>query len=58
MGYFPAEKPVYSVICTVYSTPTHQSFQGGGIPARAIKTVIDGLYTMDPAFRTELTKAK
>ena len=58
VGYFPAEEPVYSVICTVYSTPTHQSFQGGGIPARAIKTVIDGLYTMDPAFRTELTKAK
>lgn len=58
VGYFPAEDPQYSVICTVYSAPTHQSFQGGGIPARAIKTLIDGLYTMDPVFRPELTKTK
>lgn len=58
VGYFPAEEPHYSVICTVYSVPTHQSFQGGGIPARAVKTLIDGLYAIDPAFRTELTKTK
>lgn len=55
-GYFPADEPAYSVICTVYSSPTHKSFQGGGIPARAIKTLIDGLYSMDPAFRTTLVK--
>ena len=57
VGFFPAgedETPVYSVICTVYSKPTSKSFQGGGIPARAIKELIDGLYCTDPAFRGEL----
>lgn len=55
-GYFPADNPAYSVICTVYSSPTHKSFQGGGIPARAIKKLIDGIYSIDPAFRTTLEK--
>ena len=56
VGFFPAEDPQYSIICTVYSKPTGKSFQGGGIPARAIRTVIDKLYNMDPYFRTELKK--
>jgi len=47
-GFFPAEDPQYSVISTVYSYPTSKSYQGGGIPARAIKALIDGMYTMDP----------
>lgn len=54
VGFFPAEDPQYSVICMVYSKPTSKSFQGGGIPARAIKTVIDKLYNIDPYFRTRL----
>ncbi len=58
VGFFPADEPKYSVICTVYSTPTHKSFQGGGIPARAIKTMIDGIYTIDPVFRNTLEKTK
>ena len=58
VGFFPADEPAYSVICTVYSTPTHKSFQGGGIPARAIKTMIDGIYSIDPAFRPTLEKTK
>ena len=56
VGFFPADDPEYSVICTVYSKPTHRQFQGGGIPARAIKTVVDRLATIDPAFRNELKK--
>lgn len=58
VGFFPAEDPQYSVICAVYSKPTNKQFQGGGIPARAIKTLIDGLYCMDPYFRPQLEKAK
>lgn len=58
VGFFPAEDPQYSVICAVYSKPTSKQFQGGGIPARAIKTLIDGLYNIDPYFRPELEKAK
>ena len=56
VGFFPADAPRYSVICTVYSKPTGRSFQGGGIPARAIRTLVDWLYNIDPCFRPELTK--
>ena len=57
VGFFPAEAPQYSIICTVYSKPTSKQFQGGGIPARAIRTVIDQLYNIDPCFRDELKRS-
>ena len=50
VGYFPAEAPRYSIICVVYSRPTHRSFQGGGIPAATIREVVDEMYNMDPAW--------
>ena len=56
VGFFPADKPQYSVICVVYSKPTNRQFQGGGIPARAIRTVVDQLYNIDPCFREELKR--
>lgn len=56
VGFFPAEAPQYSIICMVYSKPTSKSFQGGGIPARAVRTVIDKLYNIDPVFREELKR--
>ena len=56
VGFFPADDPQYSIICSVYSKPTGKSFQGGGIPARAVRTVIDKLYNIDPYFRPELKK--
>ncbi len=57
VGFFPAEKPQYSVICMVYSKPTSKQFQGGGIPAAAIRTVVDELYNIDPCFRDELRRS-
>lgn len=54
VGFFPADDPQYSIISAVYSKPTNISYQGAGIPARAIKQVIDGLYTIDPYFRPRL----
>lgn len=56
VGFFPAEAPQYSVICTVYSKPTKKSFQGGGIPAAAVRELIDKLYPIDPCFRQTLAK--
>lgn len=53
-GFFPVDDPRYSVICTVYSKPTKKSFQGGGIPADAIKELIDKIYNIDPYFRQQL----
>ena len=58
VGFFPADDPQYSIICTVYSKPTSKQFQGGGIPARAIRTVIDKLYNIDPYFRTRIQKSR
>lgn len=58
VGFFPADNPQYSIICTVYSKPTSKSFQGSGIPARAIKTVIDEVYNIDPYFRESIRKNK
>ena len=57
VGFFPADKPQYSVICMVYSKPTSKQFQGGGIPAAAIRTVVDELYNIDPCFRDELRRS-
>ena len=61
VGFFPADPestPKYSVICTVFSRPTSKQFQGGGIPARAIKNLVNELYSIDPAFRPKLSAAK
>ena len=59
VGYFPAEKPEYTIISTLYSelSLTDSSLQGGGIPARAVKTTINGIFNIDPAFREVLYKA-
>ena len=58
VGFFPAENPRYSVICTVFSKPTSKQFQGGGIPARAVKSLVNGIYSIDPCFQPVLTAAK
>ena len=58
VGFFPADDPRYSVICTVFSKPTSKQFQGGGIPARAVKSLVNNIYSIDPAFRPTLTAAK
>lgn len=58
VGFFPAEEPQYSIICEVFSVPTSKQFQGGGIPAKAIRNVIDNLYNIDPSFRPQLDKAQ
>ena len=57
VGFFPADDPKYSVICCVFSKPTSKSFQGGRIPARAVKALVDGLYAIDPCFQPTLTAA-
>ena len=58
VGFFPAEAPRYSVICSVYSKPTSKQFQGGGIPAKAVKNLVNELYNIDPGFRPVISAAK
>ena len=56
VGFFPAEAPKYSVMCMIFTRPTHTSFQGAGIPALAIKTVVDEMYVLDPEWGEVLHK--
>lgn len=63
VGYFPAgadETPRYSFISTLYTRATGYSSdcQGGGIPARAVKTMINGIYNIDPYFQQTLAKSR
>ena len=58
VGFFPADDPRYSVICTVFSKPTSKQFQGGGIPARAVKSLVNNIYSIDPVFRPTISAAK
>lgn len=57
VGFFPVEDPKYSIICVVYSHPTHNSFQGGGLPAMAVRTVVDEMYVMSPTWGERLSKS-
>jgi len=54
VGFFPAGDPQYSVICSIYSRPTKKSFQGGHIPALAIKELVDYLVKNDPYWIKEI----
>jgi membrane peptidoglycan carboxypeptidase len=56
VGFFPAETPKYSIICMIFTRPTHNSFQGGGLPALAVKTVVDEMYVLDPQWGEVLHK--
>ncbi|MBR1632571.1 MAG: transpeptidase family protein [Bacteroidales bacterium] len=56
VGYFPAENPKYSIVCQVVSKPTKHQYQGGGIPARAVKTVVNYVADTDPGWRQGLEK--
>jgi len=61
VGFFPADTdctPQYSIVCTIYSNPTGKQYQGGGIPARVTRTIVNSLYTIDPCFRGEIYRKK
>lgn len=49
VGYFPAENPRYSIICCIFTKPTDKSYQGGGIPAKTVREVVDKIYLIDPS---------
>lgn len=50
VGFFPAgpdDEPMYSIVCSVFTRPTKHSFQGGGLPAAATRTIVDGIYNLN-----------
>ena len=46
-GFFPAEDPQYTILVTVYSYLSRQSFYGGTKPALAVREIVDNLYAID-----------
>jgi len=48
VGFFPQQDPVYSFICMIYSKPTIRSYQGGNIPAKVIRALVDRIYCITP----------
>lgn len=48
VGFFPQDDPRYSCICMIYSKPTIKSYQGGGIPARVVRVLVDRIYCITP----------
>lgn len=54
VGFFPADDPRYSFIVVVYSILDSESFYGGTLPALAAREIVDGIWSMDPAWREEI----
>ena len=54
VGFFPADDPKYTILVTVYSYLSAQSFYGGTMPALAVRDIVDQLYALDPDFRREI----
>lgn len=57
VGFFPAgpdDTPQYSLIVVVYSILDNESFYGGTLPALAARQIVDGIWSMDPAWRESI----
>ena len=48
VGFFPSEDPKYTILVTVYSYLSSQSFYGGTKPALAVREIVDNIYAIDP----------
>ena len=55
VGFFPADKPKYTILVTVYSYPSHRNFYGGTKPAMAVREIVDKIYAIDPEWRQGLS---
>ena len=42
-GFFPAEDPKYSVICVLFTQPTHKPIYGGTLPTAAVAKFVEGV---------------
>jgi len=42
-GFFPADKPRYSVICVLFTRPTHKPLYGGQLPTETVKSFVENM---------------
>ena len=44
VGYFPVENPRYSIICTIVTKRTNNSYPGNELPAKIVSEIYDALH--------------
>lgn len=54
VGFFPAEDPKYTLVCTIYTELTKKDYFGGVIPVQVSLEVIKELFKIDPKFNESL----
>ena len=42
-GYFPADNPRYSIICVLFTKPTHKPLYGGELPTETVKNFVKNM---------------
>ncbi len=42
-GFFPADNPQYSIICTLFSYPCQRTYDGNGLPTAVVTNIIDNI---------------
>jgi len=57
VGFFPAEDPKYTILVTVYSYLSGQSFYGGTKPALAVREIVDNIYAIDDTWSGQIATA-
>ena len=55
VGFFPVENPKYTIMVTVYSYLSSQSFYGGTKPALAVREIVDKIYAIDGSWDEHLS---
>ena len=54
VGFFPADDPKYTILVTVYSYLSAQSFYGGTKPALAVREIVDDIYAIDDSWSGQI----
>ncbi len=42
-GFFPADNPRYSIICVLFTKPTHKPIYGGKLPTETVKSFVENM---------------
>ena len=42
-GFFPADNPRYSIICVLFTKPTHKPLYGGKLPTETVKNFVENM---------------
>ncbi|MBR4774757.1 MAG: penicillin-binding protein 2 [Bacteroidales bacterium] len=54
VGFFPVDKPKYTILVTVYSYLSKDEFAGGRYPALAVRDIVNQIYALDADWRQEI----